>query len=129
MTEQQSKGASVSSWGGSPTSFFNSKYWLFTRWRRAQKTIKLELIIRDEAGYPYHENGSKNRKDTFRERNISNKVVQSYAVPEVGEQCHVHILDVYICMLSKDAYSMGAFYFWPLSKPLQEGPWYAAVPI
>ena len=26
MTEQRPKGASISSWGGSPTSFFNSKY-------------------------------------------------------------------------------------------------------
>ena len=84
---------------------------------------------REETGYVYYENGSKNRKGTFSERNVGNKVVKSVTVPEAGERCHVYILDLYMSKLPSDAHKAGAFYFRPLPKPASKGPWYTAVPI
>ena len=93
------------------------------------RKLKLEQITKEGSGYTYCENGSKNHKGTFRERNIANKVVHSDAVPEAGEQCHVHLLDVYLSKLPKDAHKVDAFYFCPLSKIPQEGPLYTPVPV
>ena len=117
--------------GGSPQSLLNAVFFYngihFCLHGEEHRKLKLEQITRDRTGYTYHENGSKNQKGTFRERNICNKVVHSYAVPEAGERCHVHLLDVYISKLPKNAHSMEAFYFRHLSKPPQEGPWCSAV--
>ena len=84
---------------------------------------------REETGYVYYENGSKNCKGTFSERGVSNKVVKSLAVPEAGERCHVYLLDLYISKLPPDAHKAGAFYLRPLPNTLSKGPWYTAVPI
>ena len=43
--------------------------------------------------YVYTETGSKNKKDTFMEMHIQNKVVPFYSSPAAEERCHVHILD------------------------------------
>ena len=71
----------------------------------------MQQINRDDMGYTYYENGFKNRKGTFKEKYIINKVVRSDAVPEAGERCHVHLLDVYLGKLSRDAHRVEAFYF------------------
>ena len=53
---------------------------------------------KDPAQYIYTENGSKNRSGELR---IENKTVPIMANVELGIQCHVHLLDVYISKLPK----------------------------
>ena len=91
--------------------------------------LTIDQIKQEETGYVYYENGSKNHKGTFSGRSIGNKVVKSVTVPEAGERCHVHLLDLYISKLPPDAHKAGAFYFCPLSKTPSTWPWYSAVPI
>ena len=68
--------------------------------------------------YTSYENGSKNRKGTFKEKYITNRVVRSNVVPKAGERCHVHLLDIYLGKLPQDAHRVEAFtYFQPLPKP------------
>ena len=48
------------------------------------RRLKLQQIKRDDMGYIYYENGSKNCKGVPVKKNIANKVVRSDAVPENG---------------------------------------------
>ena len=73
--------------------------------------LRLDQVKREEAGYVYYKNGSKNHKGTFSERGASNKVVMSVTVPEAGERCHVYLLDLHIRKLPPDAHKAGDFYF------------------
>ena len=93
------------------------------------RRLTIDQIKREETGYVYYENGSKNHKGTFSKRSIGNKVVKSVTVPEAGERCHVHLLDLYISKLPPHAHKAIAFYFRPLPNTPSTGPWYSAVPI
>ena len=93
------------------------------------RKLKLVQIQQDDTGYVYYENGSKNHKGTFSDRGIENKIVRSERVPEAGQRCHVHILDLYYSKLPSDAHQQEAFYFRPKPKTPKEGPWYSSVPI
>ena len=81
--------------------------------------------------YVYTEAGSKNKKGTFMEMHIQNKVVPICSSPQVGERCHVHVLDFYLSKLPKDAIDRDIFYLRPLpavpAKPA--APWFQSVPI
>ena len=47
--------------------------------------------------YLYTENGSKNRSGKLSERSVANKCVPIVSMYEqVGERCHVYLLDMYI---------------------------------
>ena len=79
--------------------------------------------------YVYTEAGSKNKKGTFVE--IQNKVVPIYSSLQAGERCHVHVLDLYLSKLPKDAIDRDIFYIRPLpAVPAQPAaPWFQSVPI
>ena len=81
--------------------------------------------------YVYTEAGSKNKKGTFMEMHIQNKVVPIYSSPKAGERCHVHILDLYLSKLPKDAAEKDVFYLRPLSgvPANPTAPWFQSVPI
>ena len=115
---------------GNPLSLLNAVFFytgmqFCLRGGDEHQKLRLEQIKREETGYVYYENGSKNRKGTFSERGMSNKVAKSVAVPEAGERCHVYLPDLYISKLPPDAHKAGAFYL----RPLPNTPWYTAVPI
>ena len=109
--------------------FFNSGMQFCLRGGDEHRRLKLDQIKREETGYIYYKNGSKNRKGTFSDRSLSNKVVKSERVPEAGERCHIALLDLYLSKLPADAHRVDPFYFRPLQKLPTEGPWYSAVPI
>ena len=62
--------------------FFNNGMHFCLRGGDEHRRLKLDQIKREEMGYIYYENGSKNRKGTFLDRSVSNKVVKSERVPE-----------------------------------------------
>lgn len=80
----------------------------------------------------YTEFGSKNRPGGRKQLNLDNKTVCQYAQPDLGEQCHVHLLKLYLSLLPTDNPDIGktAFYYKPLSKFNPDSkPWYSSVPI
>ena len=91
------------------------------------RKLKLVQIQRDDTGYVYYENGPKNHKGTFSDRSIENKIVRSERVPEPGQRCHVHILDLYYSKCLQ-THQQKAFHFRPKPKTPKEGPWYSSVP-
>ena len=93
------------------------------------RRLKLQQIKRDDMGYTYCENGSKNRKELPLKKKHCQQGCTVWCSAQAGEWCHVHLLDVYLSKLPKDARRVEAFYFWSLPKPPQNGPWYTAVPI
>ena len=80
----------------------------------------------------YTEFGSKNRPGGKKQLNLDNKSVRQYAQPDLGEQCHVHLLKLYLSLIPTDDPDIGkkAFYYKPLSKFIPKSkPWYSSVPI
>ena len=70
---------------GNPLSLLNAVFFytgmqFCLRGGDEHRKLRLEQIKREEAGYVYYENASKNHKGTFSERGVSNKVVKSVAV-------------------------------------------------
>ena len=63
----------------------------------------------DPLRYVYTENSSKNRKGGLTEMRLEHKKVSSLANPEAGNQCHVHLLDLYISKLPQEAIEKGNF--------------------
>ena len=51
--------------------------------------------VRDPPRYIYTEHASKNRCGGFAQLRVENKVVPIDVVPEVGNCCHVYVLDLY----------------------------------
>ena len=56
-----------------------------------------------------------NKKGTFTESHISNKIVHIYPLAKPGERCHVCILDRYLSKLPKEAFGRDNFYLRPLT--------------
>ena len=121
----------------SPKSLLNAVFFLngknfCLRGGEEHRRLALSQVVRhyNPDHYIYTENGSKNRKGTFTERHIANKVVPIYAT-KAGERCHVHILDTYFSKLPRDATEQDVFYLRPLSAvpkdPTQ--PWFQSTPI
>ena len=81
--------------------------------------------------YVYTENSSKNRPGGFGQLKVQHKSVTIVANPNVGERCHVFLLDKYISKLPVDAIEKDLLYCRPLSIITKEEnmPWYTAVPV
>ena len=79
--------------------------------------------------YVYTEAGSKNKKGTFMEMHVPNKVVPIYSCPAAGKRCHVHLLDLYLSKLPKGALEKDIFYVCPLPRVSDPtAVWFQSVP-
>ena len=58
----------------------------------------------------YTEYGSKNRPGGSHQLNQDNKVVTQFAKPELGEKCHVFLLELYLSKLPDSALQRDIFY-------------------
>ncbi len=70
------------------------------------RDLKLSQLQRlsDPDRYCYRENSSKNKQGgRLRELRLEHKSVSVVAVPDVGERCHVSLLDLYISKLPPEA--------------------------
>jgi len=47
----------------------------------------------------YTENGSKNRPGGSHQLNENNEIVTQFAIPELGDKCHVFLLELYLSKL------------------------------
>ena len=62
---------------------------------------------------------------------VSHKVVHQFAHPELGERCHVFILDKYLAKIPDSVKVNDVFYVRPLNKALESdnAPWFSSVPV
>ena len=93
--------------------------------------MKLSQLQRDCDKYVYYEHVSKNRNGSFKQLHINSKVVPVFPCQEARERCPVHLLDLYISKLPKEAKEKDLLYVRPLDKKPQDPnlPWYSAVPL
>ena len=82
--------------------YYNGKNFCL-RGGNEHRYLKLSQLKREVNGYRYTENSSKNRAGGLSQLKLENKSVFIAAVPEAGERCHCHLLDVYISRLPKKA--------------------------
>ena len=77
------------------------------------------------------ENSSKNRSGGFAQLRISNKIAPIYASREVGNRCHVHVLDVYYSKLPPEAFKRDNFYLQPIPNlPVDpKKAWFSISPV
>ena len=61
---------------------------------------------------------------------VTNKVVQVYANPSIGERCVVYLLDLYLSKLPRMTFEKSTFYLIPKPAPVlkPDGPWHECVP-
>ena len=113
--------------------FFSNGKGFCLRGGQEHRDLKLSQLERlsDPDRYVYHENSSKNKKGGLRELRLEHKSVSVIAVPDVGERCHVSLLDLYISKLPPEAVEQDLFYCRPLEQAPQDStkPWYSAVPV
>ena len=95
----------------SPKSLINAVFYLngknfCLRGGEEHRRLTLSQIVRhyNPDHYLYIETGSKNKKGTFTEKHIPNKIVPIYTSATAKERCHVHILAVYMAKLPKGAF-------------------------
>ena len=98
------------------------------------RNLKLSQLQRSSNPdqYLYTENGSKNRSGRLSERSVANKhvpIVSTYK--QVGERCHVYLLDMYISKMPKKAKELDYFYLRPLESTPSDpsAPWFYASPL
>ena len=100
---------------------------------RALKFSQLSRNVSPEGRvrYTYTENASKNRSGGVAQLDLSHKVVHQFAHPELGERCHVFILDKYFAKIPDSAKVNDIFYVRPLNKaPKSDNtPWFSSVPV
>ena len=112
--------------------YFNGKNFCL-RGGEEHRCLALSQICRQQNpdSYVYTELGSKNHKGTFTERNIPNKVVPIFSSRDLGDRCHVHILDMYYSKLPKEAFERDIFYLRPLPVCPKDpnAPWFMMTPI
>ena len=79
----------------------------------------------------YTEHGSKNRPGGRHQLNEKNKVVTQFARAELGERCHVFLLEFYLSKLPVGAFQKDVFYMKPRQSlpDSASDPWYTNVPI
>ena len=79
----------------------------------------------------YTEYGSKNRPGGSHQRNQDNKVVTQFAKPELGDKCHVFLLELYLSKLPDSALQRDIFYMKAKARiPDSPGdPWYTDAPL
>ena len=95
------------------------------------RDLRLTQFTRERDHWKYVESGSKNFHGGVTDLRRENKVVHQYACNDLGKRCDVHILDLYMERLPKEAKDKDAFYFTPLkSFSMDKGkPWFSAVPV
>ena len=97
---------------------------------RSLKLSQLKRLYNPDR-YIYTENGSKNHSGHLKERSIENKtvpIVSCYA--QVGERCHVYLLDQYIEKMPLQAKEHDLFYLRPFDKVVKPSePWYYDSPL
>ena len=81
--------------------------------------LRLTQFIRESDHWKYVESGSKNFRGGVADLRRENKVVRQYVCDDLGKRCHVHILDLYMERLPKEAKGKDAFYFTPLRSFLE----------
>lgn len=104
---------------------------------RSSSFLQLERKVVDvgegclKVAYEYTEHGSKNRSGGIKQLRMQNKVVRQYEDPLAGDRCHVHILDLYLLKVPKEAKERGAFYLRALANAPQDPtlPWFSQQPI
>ena len=79
----------------------------------------------------YTEHGSKNRPGGRHQLNLNNKTVVQYAQPQLGDRCHVFLLELYISKLPVSALEHNLFYMKPRARipDSASDPWYTAQPM
>ena len=79
----------------------------------------------------YTEYGSKNRPGGSHQLNQDNKVVTQFAKPELGDKCHVFLLELYLSKLPDSALQRDIFYMKAKACiPDSPGdPWYTDMPL
>ena len=79
----------------------------------------------------YTEHGSKNRPGSSHQLNQDNKVVTQFAKPELGDKCHVYLLELYLSKLPDRAVQRDIFYMKAKNRiPDSPGdPWYMDIPM
>ena len=79
----------------------------------------------------YTEHGSKNHPGGSHQLNENNKVVTQFAKPELGDKCHVFLLELYLSKLPNSAFQGDVFYMKP--KPCvpysPADPWYMNIAV
>ena len=95
------------------------------------RALKLSELQRDSDKYVYQENVLKNRNGSFKQLHVKSKVVVVFLCAEAEERCPVHLLDLSISKLPKEAKEKDLVYVRPLDKkPLDPADaWYSAVPL
>ena len=117
--------------------FYNGKN-LCLRGGEEHRCLKLSQFTRgckinengeEDIQYVYTEHGSKNITGGSAHLKVANKVVPIYSSPDLGNRCHVRMLDLYCSHLPSNCNRESAFYFRPLAKPSTTGKWYANQPL
>ena len=93
--------------------------------------MKISQFVRGVDHWKYVENGSKNHKGGLKNLRHENKVVRQYACPEMGERCHVSLLDTYFAHIPPTAFERDNFYLRPLAAtPVDPSKaWFTSQPI
>ena len=79
----------------------------------------------------YSEHGSKNRPGGRHQLNLHNKTVVQYARPELGERCHVYLLQLYLSKLPESAFQRDIFYMKARTciPDSPSDPWFTDIPV
>lgn len=113
--------------------FYNGKNFLL-RGGAEHRDLKLSQIKKNTSEgrvcYSHTENSSKNRGAGVRQLDASHKVVHQFKQDNMGERCHVLILDTYFSKLPACAWDQDTFYLRPLCKVPESSDyssWFTAV--
>ena len=110
--------------------FLNGKNFCL-RGGQEHRDLKLSQFVRGVDHWRYVENGSKNHNGGLKHLRHENKVVRQYACPELGERCHVSLLDTYFARIPPTAFERDNFYLRPLAATPADPskPWFSIQPI
>lgn len=109
--------------------FFNNGKIFCLRGGEEHRNLRLSQFRRNENGYTYTENASKNRSGGLAQLRVKNKCVEILENPEAGDRCPCRLLDLYIDKLPMEAKDKDLFYVRPVEKPKQGAAWYYSIPI
>ena len=118
-----------------PESLFNAIFYYngkvcCLRGGEEHRNLKITQFTKNESGYIYTENASKNRSGGINQFNIENKYVNILRVNSAGPRCHCYLLDQYLMRLSPEAIKRDIFYLRPLIKVDDTNNiWFTSVPV
>ena len=115
--------------------FCNGKNFLL-RGGAEHRSLKLSQVCKNvspegRVRYTYTENTSKNQGGGLLQLDVSHKIVHQFENSDLGERCHVFLLDKYLAKLPESAIEQDIFYLRPLAKITKEEnvPWFSSVPV